>query len=52
MIPDKIICSFKTVLNPSKIMNLLDGVVIFSEESENDSESILTENLKNNPYFL
>ncbi|HEY3360972.1 MAG TPA: ABC transporter ATP-binding protein [Methanosarcina sp.] len=47
----EILDSFKTVLNPSKIMNSLDGAASFSEESENDSEGNSGENLKNNPYF-
>ncbi|WP_292391706.1 ABC transporter ATP-binding protein [Methanosarcina sp. UBA5] len=42
-----IIDSFKTILNPSKIMNSLEGAASFSDSSERDSEG----DLKINPYF-
>ena len=46
----EIIETFKMKLNPSKIMNSLDGVADFYKESNDDSEGIdFGGNLKNNP---
>jgi putative ABC transport system ATP-binding protein len=47
----EILYSFKTVLNPSKIINSLDEAASFSEESESDSKVNSGENLKNNSRF-
>lgn len=47
----EIIDSFKTKLNPSKIMDSLEKKASFYDESENGSEGNYSgENLKNNPY--
>jgi putative ABC transport system ATP-binding protein len=47
----EIIDSFKTKLNPSKIMDSLEKKASFYDESENGSEENYSgENLKNNPY--
>jgi len=47
----EIIDSFKTKLNPSKIMDSLEKKASFYDESENSSEGNYSgENLKNNPY--
>ena len=47
----EIIETFKTKLNPSKIMNSLEKAASFYDESENDSEGNDSgEDLKNNPY--
>ncbi|MDR7667334.1 ABC transporter ATP-binding protein, partial [Methanosarcina sp. Z-7115] len=47
----EIIESFKTKLDPSKIMNSLEKAASFNDESENDSEgNDSREDLKINPY--
>jgi putative ABC transport system ATP-binding protein len=47
----EIIDTFKTKLNPSKIMNSLEKAASFSEESENDAGGNNSgEGLNNNPY--
>ena len=47
----EIIETFKTKLNPSKIMDSLEKTASFYDESENDSEGNDSgEDLKNNPY--
>jgi putative ABC transport system ATP-binding protein len=47
----EVIETFKTKLNPLKIMNSLEKKASFSDESDNDSElNILEEDTKYNPY--
>ena len=48
----EIIETFKTKLNPSKIMNSLEKAASFNDESDNGSgENNPGEDLKNNPYI-